>query len=83
MAALSPGLMVSIAVLIVALGSDLWVLSDARRRLERGERVTVAIGNLRVETPEAWFLGTLLLWVIFLPLYLTATGRNPFAHRSS
>jgi hypothetical protein len=30
------------------------------------------------ETPQAWFLGCLLLWVVFVPLYLTATGRNPF-----
>ena len=82
MSALSPGLLTSIAVLGAALGSDLWVLSDARRRLERGERVSVAIGRLRVETPEAWFLGCVVLWVIFLPLYLTASGHNPFTRRS-
>jgi hypothetical protein len=40
------------------------------------------VGNLRVDTPEAWFLGCVALWVIFMPLYLTATGRNPFARQS-
>ncbi|HEY0534882.1 MAG TPA: hypothetical protein VGD29_25130 [Actinoplanes sp.] len=82
MVTLSPALLVSVAVLLVALGSDLWVLGDARERLRRGERVSVAIGNLRVETPEAWFLGCVVLWVVFLPLYLTATRRNPFMRRS-
>jgi hypothetical protein len=82
MVTLSPGLLVSIAVLVVALGSDFWVLSDARARVRRGERISVAIGNLRVETPEAWFLGCVVLWVVFLPLYLTASGHNPFARRS-
>jgi hypothetical protein len=69
----------SVAVLLVALGSDFWVLSDARARVGRGERVSVDIGNLRISTPEAWFLGCVALWVVFLPLYLTASGRNPFA----
>ncbi|MEV6851816.1 hypothetical protein [Actinoplanes sp. NPDC051411] len=82
MVVLSPVVLVSVAVLVVALGSDFWVLADARARVRRGERVSVAVGNLRVETPEAWFLGCVVLWVIFMPLYLTASGRNPFARRS-
>jgi hypothetical protein len=69
---------VSIALLVVVLGTDLWVLGDARARGQRGARVSVAVGNFEVSTPEAWFFGCLVLWVVFLPLYLTATGRNPF-----
>jgi hypothetical protein len=80
--ALSPALLVPIAFGLVVLISDAWVYADARQRLSRGERVSVAIGTLRVETPETWFLGCLVLYVIFMPLYLTATGRNPFARRS-
>jgi hypothetical protein len=82
MTALSPALLVPIAFALVVLGSDAWVYSDARERLRRGDRVSVAIGTLRIETPEAWFLGCLVLYVIFMPLYLTTTGRNPFARRS-
>ncbi|GAB3806882.1 hypothetical protein [Micromonospora zhanjiangensis] len=81
MSGLSPVLL-SIAVLLVMFGSDLWVLTDARGRARRGDPVSVRIGNLRVETPEAWFLGCLVLWVIFMPLYLTATRRNPFVRQS-
>lgn len=78
---LSPAV-VSLFVLGVGLGSDVWVLGDARRRVRRGERVAVGVGGLRVESPEAWFLGCVVLWVVFMPLYLTASGRNnPFGRR--
>lgn len=82
MTTLSPAVLVPVAVLLLVLGSDVWVFADARERLRRGERVSVAVGALRVETPAAWLLGCLVLYVIFMPLYLTATGRNPFARRS-
>ena len=68
----------AIFVLFVVLAVDGWVYADARERQRRGNHVTVALGSIRVETPEAWFLGCLILWVVFVPLYLTATGRNPF-----
>jgi hypothetical protein len=68
----------SIAVLVLALTVDVWVYGDARKRHLHGHPTSVSIGSLRVQTPEAWFLACLLLWVVFVPLYLTATGRNPF-----
>jgi len=71
-----------ILVLLVVLALDAWVYSDARKRLRRGDPVSVSVGSVRVETPEAWFLGCLILWVVFFPLYLVASGRNPFAHSS-
>ncbi|WP_146167799.1 hypothetical protein [Micromonospora sp. MH33] len=71
--------LVSILLLLVALGTDVWVYTDARQRQRRGNRVSVSLGSFRVENPETWFLGCLILWVVFVPLYLTATGRNPFA----
>lgn len=82
MIALPPALLVSIAVLLAVLISDFWVLSDARDRERRGDPVSVAVGSMRIERPEAWFLGCVVLWVVFMPLYLTATGRNPFARRN-
>ena len=66
-----PPLIVLGAVLL----SDAWVYSDAVHRRRVGRTVAVRIGRLRVDTPEAWLLGCLLLWVVFLPLYLV--GRNP------
>jgi hypothetical protein len=74
--------LVPIVVLVVLLALDGWVYADAQERLRRGKRVSVSLGSFRVETPQAWFLGCLILWVVFFPLYLTATGRNPFARSS-
>jgi cytochrome c oxidase assembly factor CtaG len=73
--------MMTVAVLLV-LSTDAWVYADARDRLRRGDRVSVSVGSIHIETPQAWFLGCLILWVVFFPLYLTATGRNPFAHNN-
>jgi hypothetical protein len=78
--ALAPTALLSIAVLLLAVTVDLWVYSDARKLHQYGRPPSVSIGSLRIETPQAWFLGCLLLWVVFVPLYLTASGRNPFAH---
>jgi hypothetical protein len=75
-----PAALLPIAVLLLALTVDLWVYSDAKKRQQHGRPPSVSIGPLRIETPDAWFLGCLLLWVVFVPLYLTTTGRNPFAH---
>ncbi|MFD2763691.1 hypothetical protein [Micromonospora eburnea] len=76
-----PAPAVAILVLLVVLALDAWVYTDARERLRRGSPVSVAIGSLRIETPEAWFLGCVILWVVFFPLYLAASGRNPFARQ--
>ena len=68
----------SLVVLAAALTVDVWVYRDARTRESHGDTPTVAFGSFRVETSTAWFLGCVILWVVFVPLYLTATGRNPF-----
>ena len=80
MTGLPAAALVSILVLLVVLAIDVWVYADAKERLTRGNPVAVSLGSFRLETPEAWFLGCLIMWVVFFPLYLTATGRNPFAH---
>ncbi|MFG1950957.1 hypothetical protein [Micromonospora sp. NPDC048830] len=77
-----PAALVSILVLLVVLATDVWVYADAKGRVRRGNPAFVSLGSLRVETPGAWFLGCLIMWVVFFPLYLTATRRNPFGHRS-
>jgi len=39
-------------ILVVVLGSDLWVHFDAARHRDAGVPVVVEIGSLRVESPE-------------------------------
>jgi hypothetical protein len=78
MRGIPPAALVSILVLLLVLGIDAWVYADAKGRLKRGNPVAFSVGSFRVESPEMWFLGCLILWVVFIPLYLTVTGRNPF-----
>jgi hypothetical protein len=70
-ATLPPGFIPAMVLLVVVLGSDVWVYFDAARQVERGEPVVLTIGTFRIETPEAWLIACLLLWLIAFPLYLT------------
>lgn len=61
--------MVVVAVVVCV---DLCVFADARRWERRGTPVVFRYGSLAVGTPEAWAVGCLLLFVIFVPLYAVA-----------
>jgi hypothetical protein len=39
---------------------------------EDGTPPTARIGPLTLETPVAWFVACLLLWLLFFPMYLVA-----------
>jgi hypothetical protein len=65
--AVAAPLIVAIAVISI----DWWVYTDAKAHADRGAPVVFRAGSFSVETPTAWFLGCLLVWVIFFPLYLT------------
>lgn len=64
-----------VLVLLVVVGSDLWVLLDAKRCSEEGTPVTLRIAGLVIDTPMAWFLGCLILWIFFFPIYLVSRSR--------
>jgi hypothetical protein len=61
--------------LLVILLTDWWVYRDAKAQTERGSPVYVAFDAFRVDTPVAWFVVCLFLWIIFFPIYLAARGR--------
>ncbi|NJC72339.1 hypothetical protein HC031_21845 [Planosporangium thailandense] len=65
------GALAPILVLVVFLAVDAWVYADAKARSERRAPVVFSAGSFRVDTPVAWLLGCLILWVVFFPLYLT------------
>jgi len=75
-AAAPTGLAPAVVILLVVLGSDVWVYLDAARQREAGAPVVLVIGNLRIESPEAWLIACLFLWIIALPLYLTGRRRR-------
>ncbi len=61
-----------LAVGVAVLAVDAWVFVDAKQRTERGMPVVLRAGSLVIASPAAWFIGCLLLWVLFFPLYLTS-----------
>ncbi|HZW45010.1 MAG TPA: hypothetical protein VFF32_11560 [Dermatophilaceae bacterium] len=68
-----PEALVPALVLLVILAIDLWVYADAKQRADQGAPVVVRIGAFVLETPETWFVGCLVLWILFFPLY-TVSG---------
>ncbi|MDQ6946497.1 MAG: hypothetical protein M3256_09535 [Actinomycetota bacterium] len=61
----------ALAILLVVVATDAWVYVDAKRQRDLGAPVVLIIGRVRIETPEAWLLACMLLWLIAFPLYLT------------
>jgi len=52
--------------------ADIWVYLDARARRTARNDVTATLFALEIETPEAWLLGCVVLFLVFFPLYLVA-----------
>ena len=65
-----PAALVPVLVLLVILAIDLWVYADAKQRADHGAPVVVRIGAIVLKTPETWFVGCLILWIVFFPLYM-------------
>ena len=66
------GALGALALLVVVLAVDVWVFLDARRRSRAGDDVVATVGPVTLSTPQQWLLGSLLLWVFVVPLYLVA-----------
>lgn len=65
----------AVVVLLAVVGSDLWVFLDAKRCTDEGAPVSLRIAGFVVNTPVAWFLGCLVLWIFFFPTYLVSRSR--------
>jgi len=64
------------AVLVLWAAIVVWVLYDARSMKRNGHRVTASIGSWRIEEPETWALASLVLRVLFFPMYLTSRRQS-------
>jgi len=64
--------LVPIVVVILVLGADIWVYTDARAHAERGDPVVFSIGSIELDSPEAWAVVCLILWVFAFPIYLAS-----------
>ena len=58
---MSLSVMVPLVLLGVLLLTVAWVFQDASTHVEHGERVEAMIGSLRLDSPNAWAAGCLVL----------------------
>ena len=65
--------LVAVAALVATCG---WVHRDATANADAGTPVVLRVGDVRIDTPESWTIGCLLLFVVFLPLYLAARNTS-------
>ncbi|NUP50144.1 MAG: hypothetical protein HOW97_22960 [Catenulispora sp.] len=63
--------LVPIFLVVVVVVSALWVYQDASAHEERGAPVYFSAGTIEISSPTVWSVGCLVLWVVFLPLYVT------------
>jgi hypothetical protein len=62
--------LLALVPLLVALATDVWLYADAKAHAKRGEPVVTQLGAFIIDSPEAWFIGSLLLWIVVVPLYI-------------
>lgn len=59
-------------VVLVVVATDVWVFLDAKRCSQAGSPVFLRIAILSIETPLAWLVACVLLWIFFFPMYLVS-----------
>ena len=62
-------------VLVAFLAVDAWVYTDARAQQNAGTPVVCTIGSFVIDTPIAWFVVCLVLFIVFVPLYIVGRAR--------
>jgi hypothetical protein len=72
---LQPSPIGPVALLVVVLVVDVRVYLDALALADQRRPVVASIGRLVLETPTAWTIACLLLWIVFFPMYLVARSK--------
>lgn len=73
---MTPVVVVPVIALAALVASCCWVWRDAKANVDAGTPVILDVGGLRIDTPETWALGCLVVVVLFLPLYLAARNTS-------
>lgn len=66
----SASALLPVLIIVVLLASDLWLYADAKARYEQGTPVVFSTDMFVLETPTAWLLSCIVMWLVFFPLYL-------------
>ena len=68
--------LVPVIVVLVILGTAIWVYTDAMTRAEHGDPVVFSIGSIQVDSPQVWAAVCLILWIFAFPLYLASRNHS-------
>jgi hypothetical protein len=63
--------LLTLSVLLVVIGTAIWVDQDARKLVSAGATKTQLGGT----SPIAWSIGTLLIWIIVFPWYVVKRAK--------
>jgi hypothetical protein len=61
--------------LLLILATSFWVYGDAKAQTDRGTPVFFSLGTFRIDTPAAWRIACVVVWIVFFPLYVVARSR--------
>lgn len=67
---MSTAALVPVLVVLVVLASDAWVYRDQKMQSAAGHPVVFSLGKFRLDSPTSWFVGCLVMWIVFFPLYV-------------
>jgi hypothetical protein len=62
-------------LLLIVAATDIWVYFDAQRCVAAGSPIFFRIGGFRIDTPAAWLVGCIVVWIFFFPMYLVSHRR--------
>jgi hypothetical protein len=65
---------VAFFVLSIMFAAAVWVYSDAKAHVQRGNAIVLSWGGLNLSTPAAWFCACLLMGELFVPVYIDNRG---------
>ncbi len=67
-----PAVLSAVLLLTVIAGGSYWVFQDATTRAQRHRPVVAVLFGVTIEQPQTWAALSLVMSVVFIPMYLLA-----------
>ncbi len=67
--------LIPVLAIVVVAATDVWVYVDAQRCAAAGSPVYLRIGGFAIDTPVAWLVGCVVLWIFLFPMYVVSRSR--------
>ena len=70
------GAVAPLLLLVLVVATDVWVYVDAKRCADAGSAVFLKIGTFKIDTPLAWLVACIIVWIVFFPMYLVSRAQS-------